>query len=111
MATGLLALAALLHLNLAAQAWLVRRPGSRVARAKEQSSLPVVSPMTIPRIDGTKLPNADGSPAGGESGAESDAVEDDGRRVTLDPHACPEDDRTYSVRPQELQVLVVLRVA
>jgi hypothetical protein len=49
-----------------------------------------VSPMGYgSRVDGTKLPSADGADGS------SSSVEDDGRRVTLDPHVQPEDDRTY----------------
>jgi hypothetical protein len=89
-----LGVAAILHLNLAAQAMLLlRRERERkaAARSRSRSHLPVVQPIDSQSVE---LPTASGGTAGGGS-AEDAAIVDDGRRVQLDPSEKPADDRTY----------------
>ena len=83
LAVGTLVLSALLHLNLSAHAFLIRR-ARRIKRegSRKEPPLPVVAPLDT---SGASLPTAP-SP---------NHVEDDGRRVQLDPHVQPQDDSTY----------------
>ena len=96
-----LGVAVLLHLNLALQAWIVRRSrrhggggGGRQHSSKKEPPLPIVAPLNGQHAGGG---------VGGSSSSSSllptepspNKIEDDGRRVTLDPREMPKDDSTY----------------